>query len=568
MSEYRHIANLKGPGADLVDPTILSASDNLDALPAGIYRTNFEETSEALGLPGGRNGVLERLVPTTSQRYDRFTSNFTNNRPAEIWVRGQDSLGVWSDWEQIYPKPSPQDNPVIPVDASVFDLEPGEYRVDYDIYAIGNGLPVAEPGYVKIIRSTASMRTITFTPSYGDIGTLVTNPYEVWVCGMDIDRTYRPMWDRVVSGGTHIRATQAVVTDGDRESVFTRNPDQVDRPASTLKIMTAHVARTVVTDQMLDETVEFTEQDTVGGSSADLQVGDVLTWRDLFHGLMLPSGNDAASCIARVAGELLSGTGDPYQTFIDQMNTTAQSYGWEGAVFVDPSGLSSDNQVSVNQLTDLLHRVVDEDSWLLGVMGTYRHEMTVTGTNARTYDVTHSFDPLGEVAFPEAIAAKTGTLGTHTCLALVFEGPNGETCTAVLTGSYSTERYPDMRSLVDAGVRFIDVDAPTGGTMIPETNINHRIEGLTGGDMLISRNTGAVSLTFAVAELPASFDQEGFIPPTFRPEGQFNYGLVNEGARESGTFRLAQAYDNGRLQVDGNAEGEPIRGTMTWTATQ
>jgi hypothetical protein len=43
----------------------------------------------------------------------------------------------------------------------------------------------------------------------------------------------------------------------------------------------------------------------VGGTSAKLKEGDILSIKSLFYGLMLPSGNDAAYCLAETFGQLL-----------------------------------------------------------------------------------------------------------------------------------------------------------------------------------------------------------------------------------------------------------------------
>ena len=44
---------------------------------------------------------------------------------------------------------------------------------------------------------------------------------------------------------------------------------------------------------------------TIGGTSAKLRTGDVLSVWDLLHGLMLPSGNDAAITLAEHFGQYL-----------------------------------------------------------------------------------------------------------------------------------------------------------------------------------------------------------------------------------------------------------------------
>lgn len=43
----------------------------------------------------------------------------------------------------------------------------------------------------------------------------------------------------------------------------------------------------------------------IKGTSADLQEGDILTLFQLFYGMMLPSGNDAAFALAEYFGQIL-----------------------------------------------------------------------------------------------------------------------------------------------------------------------------------------------------------------------------------------------------------------------
>ncbi len=44
---------------------------------------------------------------------------------------------------------------------------------------------------------------------------------------------------------------------------------------------------------------------SIGGTSAKLKSGDILSVWDLMHGLMLPSGNDSALCLAEHFGAYL-----------------------------------------------------------------------------------------------------------------------------------------------------------------------------------------------------------------------------------------------------------------------
>lgn len=100
--------------------------------------------------------------------------------------------------------------------------------------------------------------------------------------------------------------------------------------ASLTKIMTA---LTVIRICQLDTKVKITAESVgVEGSSMYLKEGQVLTVRDLLYGLMLVSGNDAATALALHA----SGSIDK---FADEMNKTAASLGLKNSHFLNPSGL-------------------------------------------------------------------------------------------------------------------------------------------------------------------------------------------------------------------------------------
>lgn len=85
---------------------------------------------------------------------------------------------------------------------------------------------------------------------------------------------------------------------------------------------------------------ELTEKVTVKrehlreGSSMYLLEGETLTMEELLYGLMLPSGNDAAECIAAHCG----GSGGSAQ-FVRWMNEKAKALGMEHTSFANPSGL-------------------------------------------------------------------------------------------------------------------------------------------------------------------------------------------------------------------------------------
>ena len=101
--------------------------------------------------------------------------------------------------------------------------------------------------------------------------------------------------------------------------------------ASTTKIMTCLVA---LEHSALEEQVTVTRAHLREGSSMYLAEGETLTMEELLYGLMLPSGNDAAECIADHCG----GEGGSRQ-FVAWMNEKAKMLGMTRTAFANPSGL-------------------------------------------------------------------------------------------------------------------------------------------------------------------------------------------------------------------------------------
>lgn len=78
--------------------------------------------------------------------------------------------------------------------------------------------------------------------------------------------------------------------------------------ASLTKIMTAYLVYKLMEKFKVDESYLVTisgDASSVIGTSAELIEGDTLTIKQLMHGLMLPSGNDAAHSLAETFGTWL-----------------------------------------------------------------------------------------------------------------------------------------------------------------------------------------------------------------------------------------------------------------------
>ncbi len=132
-------------------------------------------------------------------------------------------------------------------------------------------------------------------------------------------------------GEPSVSAKAAVVYDGAYGRVlYEKNADARMLIASTTKIMTAVVA---LERCNIEDTVKVTaEMANVEGSSMYLQAGETYTLRELLYGLMLASGNDAATAIAlHTAGSI--------QAFAELMNAKAAELGLVNTHFENPHGL-------------------------------------------------------------------------------------------------------------------------------------------------------------------------------------------------------------------------------------
>ncbi|MGY3766846.1 serine hydrolase [Vagococcus vulneris] len=79
-----------------------------------------------------------------------------------------------------------------------------------------------------------------------------------------------------------------------------KNPDQKLRPASTTKVLTALTALDVSTD--MSEIIEIKQVDIARGSGPAFQSGDIITFKDALHLMMLPSSNTTANAVCRHFG--------------------------------------------------------------------------------------------------------------------------------------------------------------------------------------------------------------------------------------------------------------------------
>lgn len=135
---------------------------------------------------------------------------------------------------------------------------------------------------------------------------------------------------------THARAAALIdVTSG--RILYSSRGDEPMLIASLTKIMTALVAieNSDITSKVKVGKNAFAKE----GSSLYLKMGEEMTLKDMLYGLMLRSGNDAATAIAEHVG-------GSEQGFVYLMNAKAQELNLKNTHFANPHGLDAEGHFS------------------------------------------------------------------------------------------------------------------------------------------------------------------------------------------------------------------------------
>ncbi|MEU7001215.1 serine hydrolase [Nonomuraea sp. NPDC046570] len=213
--------------------------------------------------------------------------------------------------------------------------------------------------------------------------------------------------------------------------------------ASLVKVMTAYV---VLREAQLGDTITITKEDVRyaavnGATSAALRAGEKLTVRDLLHGLMLPSGADAANALARRYGPGRA-------RFVAKMNAAARGLGLTDTVYTNADGLPTPrgggHSTAVDQAV-LADKALDDPTFRT-VVGKSVHKVAKNSVHrAHTWRNTNKL--LGMTS--GVLGIKTGyTSAAGYCL--VFAGERaGRRVVGVLLGDQDARRFSTAEQLLD-----------------------------------------------------------------------------------------------------------------------
>jgi len=243
------------------------------------------------------------------------------------------------------------------------------------------------------------------------------------------------------------------------ELLWSHKPAEKRDIASTTKMMTAYVVCELAKadPKLLDELVTFSESaDKTSGTTADVRAGEKLPVRELLYGLLLPSGNDAATALAEHLGPRLAAVGgaatgsapaNASRPFIDEMNRRAAALGMADTHYENPHGLTAPGHQSTAQDLVKLAKAAMQNDVFRQYVGTRQHAAKVTGPGGyeRTIVWRNTNRLLGIEGY---LGIKTGTTGAAgACLVSWGERDGRELVVVVLGSTSSDARYVDSRNL-------------------------------------------------------------------------------------------------------------------------
>lgn len=242
------------------------------------------------------------------------------------------------------------------------------------------------------------------------------------------------------SGAPDVHATAGILVDVDTGAIlWARNPHQALPPASTTKIVSSLVALENFSPDMVVTVTSDALTQAGDETRMGLVAGNRMTVRELLDGMMLVSGNDAATAMAVDTVGL-----DP---FVSAMNRQLEALGLHDSHFVTPVGL--DDPAQLASPYDLA-AVADADVTTFPV---FRQIVSQTSITLPASDMHQEFD-LNTInrllrIYPAATGIKPGWTGNAGACLVGMAERDGHRLISVLMNADRV--YTDSRDLLNWG---------------------------------------------------------------------------------------------------------------------
>ena len=204
------------------------------------------------------------------------------------------------------------------------------------------------------------------------------------------------------------------------------------------------------------------------GTSANLKPGDEVSIWGLLHGLMLPSGNDAAYCLAEIFGQYIfqdsadfkerlerfserieNKVSNPIRYFIREMNYMAQSYGMSNTYYANPHGLASKyNRSTAADIGRLCYHALKEETLRKIVCSKIYIGVVQSTKNEKIREII--WENTNKLLYEGFDGIKTGiTSSAGPCLAASQKKDDKYLIVIVLNSKSCEHRWKEVKRLID-----------------------------------------------------------------------------------------------------------------------
>ena len=154
--------------------------------------------------------------------------------------------------------------------------------------------------------------------------------------------------------------------------IYSHNADAVLPTASFTKMMTAVCAYELLKDRLDDKlTVEYSMIKHATGNQVGYYVGETVSVRDMFGGLLLRGANDSAYLLCYAA----KGSVD---AFLAYMNDKAKALGMDATVYKNPTGMDAEGMVTSAADSVRIAKEFYANEFLTSLSGAVKYEMPAT----------------------------------------------------------------------------------------------------------------------------------------------------------------------------------------------
>jgi len=239
------------------------------------------------------------------------------------------------------------------------------------------------------------------------------------------------------------------------EALLEKAADEKAEPASTTKIMTLLTALSLADPEKTVVIPQAAADVPADSTLVPVLPGETMTLQDLLYGMIIRSGNDAASAVAVLcAGSV--------EAFAEEMNQLAAKLGMENSHFVNAHGYTAEGHYTTARDLVIAAREGMTQPLFSRIVTCLQYTLPATEQRAPLilnlkWEI---FDPNSEFYIPHAAGIKSGYTSTAGfCYVGAYQDKGVTLIAAVLGESWRNMAWTDLRRLFAYGMAVTEKSA-------------------------------------------------------------------------------------------------------------